>query len=62
MFVLPVWRDGGHFMILSQYQDTCFLLTFLEVSTHPRVMVVPKREGHNVVHIVVRHYPQYSTT
>ncbi|CAN0358130.1 unnamed protein product [Hapterophycus canaliculatus] len=30
MFILPVWRDGGHFMILSQYQDTCFLLTYLE--------------------------------
>ncbi|CAM9467701.1 unnamed protein product [Ectocarpus sp. 13 AM-2016] len=31
MFVLPVWRDGGHFMMLSQYQDKCFLLTYLEV-------------------------------
>ncbi|CAM9404096.1 unnamed protein product, partial [Ectocarpus sp. 8 AP-2014] len=30
MFVLPVWRDGGHFMMLSQYQDKCFLLTYLE--------------------------------
>eukprot|EP00903_Cladosiphon_okamuranus_P012709 g11883.t1 len=30
MFILPVWRDGGHFMMLSQYQDTCFLLTYLE--------------------------------
>ncbi|CAN0471646.1 unnamed protein product [Ascophyllum nodosum] len=30
MFILPVWRESGHFMMLSQYQDTCFLLTFLE--------------------------------
>ncbi|CAM9849675.1 unnamed protein product [Ectocarpus sp. 4 AP-2014] len=30
MFVLPVWRDEGHFMMLSQYQDKCFLLTYLE--------------------------------
>ncbi|CAM9138151.1 unnamed protein product [Ectocarpus fasciculatus] len=30
MFVLPVWRDEGHFMMLSQYQDMCFLLTYLE--------------------------------
>lgn len=32
MFILPVWREAGHFMMLSQYQDTCFLLTYLEVN------------------------------
>lgn len=30
LFILPVWRDEGHFMMISQFQDKCFLLTYLE--------------------------------
>lgn len=29
-FLFPVYRDNGYMMILSQFQETCFLLTFLE--------------------------------
>lgn len=29
-FVYPVFRDGGYFMLLSEFQDMCFLFTFLE--------------------------------
>lgn len=29
-FIFPVYRDNGYMMILSQFQETCFLLTFLE--------------------------------
>ncbi|CAM9661415.1 unnamed protein product, partial [Chrysoparadoxa australica] len=30
MFVLPVWKEEGHMMLLSQFQDVHFLLTYLE--------------------------------
>lgn len=30
VFLYPVFRDKGYMTLISQYQDTCFLLTFLE--------------------------------
>mmetsp|Transcript_26903 Transcript_26903/g.34858 ORF Transcript_26903/g.34858 Transcript_26903/m.34858 type:complete len:219 (-) Transcript_26903:253-909(-) len=30
IFVYPIWRDAGHFMLISQFQDTHFLVTYLE--------------------------------
>ncbi|GLE01142.1 hypothetical protein PINS_up009972 [Pythium insidiosum] len=29
-FVFPVYRQGGFFNMLCQFQDTCFLITYLE--------------------------------
>lgn len=30
MFLYPVFRDQGYMTLISQFQDTCFLFTFLE--------------------------------
>lgn len=30
MFLYPVFRDKGYMTLVSQFQETCFLLTFLE--------------------------------
>mmetsp|Transcript_7063 Transcript_7063/g.10562 ORF Transcript_7063/g.10562 Transcript_7063/m.10562 type:complete len:205 (-) Transcript_7063:187-801(-) len=30
MFIYPVFKEGGHMWLLSQFQDSLFLLTFLE--------------------------------
>ena len=29
-FIYPIFREGGYFMLLSEFQDSCFLFTFLE--------------------------------
>lgn len=29
-FIFPVYRDSGYMMVISQFQDMCFLLTYLE--------------------------------